>query len=107
MRKAIVFAMMLFGFAYAEINTVDPRNFESMGAYSAFLASTESEMESLIGDYELEFLSIYPSNVDVSEYGYCVIYVEPGEIAGTMYYGFVLDKKSGEAIIRFYGLRKS
>lgn len=106
MRRIIAGIMMMIGVAYAEISKVDPSEFESMGAYSVFRAETYEEVRSLIGDYVMEFLTVYGSDSDINDAGYCVIYVEPAEVNSVVYNGFVLTKEKGQPFVRFYGLRK-
>lgn len=106
MKKIVLIFMLVCGLAYGEIEKVDPAEFSSMQAYSAFRVETYEEVRSLIGGYQMEYLAAYGSDADINEYGFAVIFVEPAELNSTVYYGFVISKEKGQPFVRFYGLTK-
>ncbi len=101
-----VILLLIGGVCFSEIEKVDPAEFSSMQAYSAFRVSSYEEVTSLIYGYQMEYLAAYGTDSDISEYGYAVIFVEPAQLNGVKYYGFVISKEAGKPYVRFYGLRK-
>lgn len=106
MKKAVLILILASSLAYGEIERVDPSEFSSMQAYSAFRVETYEEVRSLIGGYQMEYLAAYGSDADINEYGFAVVFIEPAELNDTVYYGFVISKEKGQSFVRFYGLKK-
>lgn len=106
MKKLILILMLASSLAYSEIEKVDPNEFSSMQAYSAFRVETYEEVRSLIGGYQMEYLAAYGSDADINEYGFAVVFIEPAKLNNTLYYGFVISKEEGQSFVRFYGLTR-